>query len=167
MAATVHDLHEYLRQPADTPESLAPYLAAAKAKAQAAGVPDYQANAQYDLFLLALAATYYTERGMAPSGQGQEQAAQRMVNSFVLELRHPPKDEGTGGDEVQITAIKDISGRVAMKKGETRNVQRGIAEALVANGLAAEAGQAPTPGGGCGGLADGLADGAEPRESQP
>lgn len=67
------------------------YLAAAKSKAKTAGVPELQDNAQYDLFILALASMYYDNRGMAFSGsyqQAAEENARRMINSFVLELRY-------------------------------------------------------------------------------
>jgi len=40
------------------------YLNAAKSKARAAGVPAFENNAQYDLFILVLAAMYYDNRGM-------------------------------------------------------------------------------------------------------
>jgi len=101
MAVTDKALREYLRLPPDSAEDLTGYLAAAKAKARAAGIPDYQSNAQYDLFLLALSALYYDSRGMAFSGSYQaaaEDNARKLINSFVLELRHagetPEGDEG-------------------------------------------------------------------------
>jgi hypothetical protein len=84
MAVSAADLNSYLRLAPDDTESTQMYLDAAKAKAQAAGVPDYENNAQYDLFLLALAANYYDNRGMT----GIDTLAQQMINSFVLELRH-------------------------------------------------------------------------------
>jgi len=70
------------------------YLAAAKSKAISAGVPVFENNAQYDLFILALAAMYYDNRGMAFDGQDKgEQAARNIINSFVNELRYAKEDE--------------------------------------------------------------------------
>lgn len=92
---TAKDLTAYLRNPPDNEETLDRYLSAARSKARAAGVPDYKHNAQYDLFILALAAMYYDNRGMAFSGSYQataEQNATRLINSFVLELRGAGED---------------------------------------------------------------------------
>ena len=70
------------------------YLAAAKSKAISAGVPVFENNAQYDLFITALAAMYYDNRGMAFDGQDKgEQAARNIINSFVNELRYAKEDE--------------------------------------------------------------------------
>lgn len=85
----VNALKSYLRLPADSAEKLDIYLDAAKAKAEAAGVPE-QDNALYDLFILSLATMYYENRGMAFSGSYQataEENARKLINSFVLELR--------------------------------------------------------------------------------
>ena len=95
MAVGVSDLRDYLRLPPDSDAGLERYLAAARSKARAAGVPDYESNAQYDLFLMALAAMYYDNRGMGFSGNYQTttgEAAQALINSFVLELRHAEED---------------------------------------------------------------------------
>ena len=95
MAVTTSDLSEYLRLPPDTTEELSRYLAAAKSKARAAGIADYSNNAQYDLFLLALASMYYEFRAMSFEGTNQvstEQAAWNLINSFVLELRYSGVD---------------------------------------------------------------------------
>ena len=63
------------------------YLMAAQSKARAAGVPAFTNNAQYDLFIMALAAMYYDNRAFqAPAD------AQRMIDSFVLELRYAGED---------------------------------------------------------------------------
>lgn len=91
MAVSDSGLKAYLRLPADSTEDVAPYLNAAKAKAAAAGVPAFNNNAQYDLFLYALAAMYYDNRGMSFSGSYQataESTATKLINSFVLELRY-------------------------------------------------------------------------------
>jgi len=95
MAVTETKLKAYLRLPSDSTEDLSGLIAAAKSKARAAGIPEYQSNAQYDLFLLALAAMYYDSRGMAFTGtyqQTAEENARRLINSFVLELRYAGED---------------------------------------------------------------------------
>lgn len=99
-----YDLAKYLRLPPDASEELDPYLAAAKAKAKAAGIPDFKNNAQYDMFIMALAAMYYESRGMSYSGSYQataEENARKLINSFVLELRYAKDGEPVieGGDE--------------------------------------------------------------------
>ena len=107
MAVTVSGLKEYLRLPPDDEEDLSGYLAAAKSKARAAGIPDYKHNAQYDLFLTSLASMLYENRGLSFTGGYQataqgaaEENARKLINSFVLELRHagedPITDEGAG-----------------------------------------------------------------------
>ncbi len=96
MAVSETDLKKYLRLPADSEEDLSLYLNAARSKAKNAGVPKYQNNAQYDLFLLALAAMYYDNRGMAFSGSYQASAetnARKMIDSFILELRYAKEGE--------------------------------------------------------------------------
>lgn len=80
---------------------LMPYLSAAKSKARSAGIPDFQRNAQYDLFIKALAAMYYSNRGMAYSGSYQATAeanARKMIDGFVLELRYATEDPVEGGE---------------------------------------------------------------------
>lgn len=95
MAVTVEDLRTYINLPPDFDGDLSLYLASAKSKARAAGIPDFQNNAQYDLFLLALADMYYENRGMAYSGSYQATAetnAKKLIDSFVLELRYSSED---------------------------------------------------------------------------
>lgn len=95
MPVTESNLREYLHLPPDSTENLTGYLAAALSKARAAGIPDFQCNAQYDLLILSLAAMYYENRGMAFSGTYQataEENARKLVNSFVLELRYAKED---------------------------------------------------------------------------
>lgn len=96
--ASVEGLRKYLRLPEDTDEDLDLYLNAAASKARAAGIPIYTRNAQYDLFLYAVAALYYDCRGTDLSAVDSN--AQRMVNSFVLEFRRagedPEEDESEG-----------------------------------------------------------------------
>ncbi len=103
MATTTADLAAYLRLPPDGTEDLSRYLDAAKAKARVAGVPSFRNNAAYDLFILALAAMYYENRGMSFSGSYQataEENARNLINSFVLELRYAEDgdavEEGAG-----------------------------------------------------------------------
>ncbi len=99
MAVTIYGLRKYLNLPPDNDEELEYYLAAARSKANAAGIPEYQNNAQYDLFLYAMAAMYYDNRGMGFSGSYQgaaEENARRMINSFVLELRYAGEDADCG-----------------------------------------------------------------------
>ena len=68
------------------------YMQAAQSKAMAAGIPVFTSNAQYDLFILALAAMYYDNRGMVFQNPADAANAQRMVDSFVLELRYGDED---------------------------------------------------------------------------
>lgn len=69
-----------------------PYLKAAKSKARAAGIPAFENNAHYDLFIKALAAMYYDNRGMTLQNPADAANAQRMIDSFVLELRYGDED---------------------------------------------------------------------------
>lgn len=97
MAATEEGLKAYLGLPPDSSGYLEGYLAAARSKARAAGIPDYESNASYDLFIYALAAMYYDNRGLAFSGSYQataEENARKLINSFVLELRYAGEDLG-------------------------------------------------------------------------
>lgn len=95
MAVESNDLREYIGLPPDSQENLTTYISAAKSKARAAGMRDFKHNAMYDLFILSLAAMYYENRGMAFSGSYQataEENAKKMINSYVLELRHAEED---------------------------------------------------------------------------
>lgn len=87
---TIDTFRGYLRNPPDDDQDLNLYLDAAKQSAKDADIPDYTDNAKYDLFICALAAMYYENRGLTFSGAYQATAeanARRLVNSFVLELR--------------------------------------------------------------------------------
>lgn len=100
---TITALREYLNLPPDAEDSVAELcLNAAKSKARTAGIPDYQNNAEYDLFLCALAACWYDNRGMRYIASGStataEEAVQKMINSFVLGLRHAEEDETKNGE---------------------------------------------------------------------
>lgn len=73
-------------------ESVDAYLRAAKSKAKAAGIREYTNNAQYDMFIMALAAMYYDNRGMTFQNPADAANAQKMIDSFVLELRYGDED---------------------------------------------------------------------------
>lgn len=80
---------EYTTIPVDA------YINAAKSKARVAGIPAFASNAQYDLFIMALAAMYYDNRGMVfadSSTTYNQESINRMINSFVLELRYGDED---------------------------------------------------------------------------
>lgn len=84
----------------------ASYLASAISKARSSGVPNFSHNANYDMFIKNLAAMYRDNKGMAFSGSYQataEATAKKMINGFVLELRHatedPVEDDNEGGDD--------------------------------------------------------------------
>ena len=93
---TAEMLRGYLNCSPDTTDAqLSMWLNAAKSEARTAGVPDFQHNALYDLFIQALAGWYYDNRGMQVSGTYQATARetmQRIKDSFVLELRHATED---------------------------------------------------------------------------
>ncbi len=102
MAVDPTCLRRYLRLPPDNAEDLSGFLAAAKSKARSAGIPDFSHNAQYDMFILNLAAMEYENRGLAFSGSYQataEENARKLINSFVLELRYATEDEEAGDNE--------------------------------------------------------------------
>lgn len=100
---TVTDLRAYLNPPPDVAdEQLTMWLNAAKSDARSAGVPEFQNNAQYDLFIYALATWYYDNRGMQVSGTYQATALetmQKIKNSFVLQLRHATEDDESSEEE--------------------------------------------------------------------
>lgn len=101
MAVDTDKLKSYLRLPPDSTEDLTGFLAAAQSKARSAGVPAFTNNAQYDLFILALASMYYENRSMAFSGSYQaaaEENARKLINSFVLELRYAEEEPVEAGE---------------------------------------------------------------------
>ena len=95
MAVTNDALIEYLRLPEDSLEDLGGYISAAQSKARAAGIPAFKNNAQYDLFIKALAGMYYDNRGMTFQNPADAANAQRMIDSFVLELRYAEDGDDT------------------------------------------------------------------------
>ena len=102
MAVDSKSLHEYMRNPPDCSEDLSMYINAAKARAKAAGVPEFKNNALYDMFIHELATHFYENRGLSVSGTYQataEQTARNITNSYVLQLRYAEDGEApTGGD---------------------------------------------------------------------
>ena len=97
MAVTVEGFRDYLGPVPDSSESLELWLNAAKAKASAAGVPEFQNNALYDIFIYSLADMFYENRGMSFSGSYQataEETARKLINSFVLSLRYTTEEGG-------------------------------------------------------------------------
>lgn len=98
MAVTVEEFKaEYLGLLPDDTKDVEKYLAGAKSKARTAGIPVFTHNAQYDLFIYSLAAMYYDNKGMTFSNPEDAVNAQRMIDSFVLELRYAtedPEEEG-------------------------------------------------------------------------
>ena len=96
MAVTVEAFREYLNPtPETTDAQLESWLASAKSEARTAGVPVFNNNAQYDLFIKSLAAWYYDNRGLQVSGTYQATALEtkkKMVDSFVLQLRYASED---------------------------------------------------------------------------
>ena len=91
MPVTTSDLIAYLH-PADENEDLSKYFATARSKARSAGIPEFKHNAQYDMFLLALSAMYYDNRGMAATGGITIPDIQKMIDAYVLELRYATED---------------------------------------------------------------------------
>lgn len=92
---TAETLRAYLHLPPDDPENLGGYLSAAKAKAQSAGIPDFQNNGLYDQFLLSFAGLLHEARSMDPNAADPAKV-QMLINSFVLPLRYSkvPNSEG-------------------------------------------------------------------------
>ena len=111
MAVTTERLAGYLRTQAPEsgaadPDDLALYLSAAKSRARASGVPDYENNAEYDLFILALAAMEYDNRGLGTPTVDPEKA-KRMIDGFVLRLRHAGEDaDDSEGDGLVLAAMR-------------------------------------------------------------
>lgn len=82
----IDSFQAYIRDTSDT-EIARLCLDAAKQKAASADVKEPEDdNAHYELFIYALAAYWYDNRGLVDIG-GDSQAVQNMINTFVLELR--------------------------------------------------------------------------------
>lgn len=98
---TVDDVREYLNLPPDAGDKIIKwFLASAKSKARAAGIPNFQNNAQYDIFLCSLSGFLYDNRNLGFIGSGNrgtsnaEANMRALVNAFVLELRYATEDDG-------------------------------------------------------------------------
>lgn len=97
MAVTTSTLRSYLGVPEGVSDSILEIcLDAAVSEAKTAGVPVFEHNAHYDLFILSLAAWYYDNRGMQVSGTYQATALatkKGLMDAFVLELRYAKDGE--------------------------------------------------------------------------
>ena len=121
---TIKTLREYLGMPPDTPDTIADMcLKAAKSKALTAGIPDFQNNKQYDLFLCALASCFYDNRGMVYTTEHNAESAQRLINAFVLELRHAGEDETPETFKLTITQGENTT--VTVKDGDGNEYENG------------------------------------------
>ena len=96
---TIDLLKNYLNILPDDGDEIAELcLEAAKASAKSAGIPEYEDNKRYDLFICALAGCWYDNRNFAFIGSGNrgtanaEQNARNLINSFVLQLRYGDKN---------------------------------------------------------------------------
>lgn len=102
MAATVEGLRAYMVDPPDDDDVLDLFLRSAKSSAREAGIPDFRNNAEYDVFIYALATLRYDNRGLQFAGSyvaAQGDNAKAMIDGFVLRLRHAKEDDaGDGGD---------------------------------------------------------------------
>lgn len=115
---TIKILREYLALPPDAPDAIADMcLKSAKSKARTAGIPDYQNNKQYDMFICALAACWYDNRGMTFQNAYNDEAAQRLVNAFVLELRNAGEDEAPETFKLTITQGENTTATVKDSDG--------------------------------------------------
>ena len=93
MAVTPTDLSMYLNNPPDvTSDFLQLCINAAKSKARTAVVKDFKNNAQYDEFILALAANKYDNRGLEKSGTTSVAEEKALIDGYVLELRYATED---------------------------------------------------------------------------
>ena len=98
----IEQLKEYLNLTPDDDSNIAELaLKAAKSKARVAGIPNFQNNAMYDLFLCALAGFWNDNRNLGFIGSGNrgtanaEANSRALINSFVLELRYAKEDDGS------------------------------------------------------------------------
>lgn len=89
-------LREYLGLNPDTSgDVLDLCLAAARSFARDAGIPEYANNAQYDLLICAIAGNWFDHRSLTFAGTytaSSEENMRRMLNAFVLQLRHATED---------------------------------------------------------------------------
>lgn len=97
MSVTASDLRSYLGVPPNVTDNILNIsLNAAVSEAKTAGIPAFANNAQYDMFILSLAAWYYDNRGLQVSGTYQATALatkKGLMDAFVLELRYAKDGE--------------------------------------------------------------------------
>lgn len=102
MAVTVDGLRAYMVDPPDDDAILKTFLDSAISSATSSGIPKFRNNAEYDLFIYALATLRYDNRGLQFAGSyvaAQGDNAQDMINAFTLRLRHAEEDDvPAGGD---------------------------------------------------------------------
>lgn len=100
MAATAEGLKRYLRVQTDSEEELTEYLYAAIAYCRNGGVAYREDDPLYDLLIYKLAAQEYDNRGLSAAGtdmRSAEENRQRMLNSFMLNLRYAAAPDTGGG----------------------------------------------------------------------
>lgn len=100
MAVSLSGFKTYARiMPDNTDETAALCFAAAQQHALDAGIParlNIDGDAKYALYIYALAAHYYDNRGMMPTSQAYavDEYARRMMAKFRLELEARGYDDG-------------------------------------------------------------------------
>ena len=102
MAVTTEKLAHYLHLPPDSVEELSIYINAAKSKARTAGIRDFQNNAEYDMFIITLAASYYENRAFMYSSSypaTAEEAERNRINAAVLALRYAEEDPDPSAED--------------------------------------------------------------------
>lgn len=92
MAVTVERLREYLGDPPCSDADLSLYLKSAKSKARGAGIPDFKHNANYDIFILALAGMRYDNKNLSFVGGSNGDAEKKLIDAYTLELRYADED---------------------------------------------------------------------------
>ncbi len=94
MSVTVEMMRDYLGLLPDEDTGIVKMcLDAAKSKAREAGIPMYKSNAQYDMFICALAGCLYDNRNLSFANPADADNVQRMINQYVIELRYAGEDE--------------------------------------------------------------------------
>lgn len=91
MAVTIGKFISHLGPPVNEVKAT-DCLASAKSKARTAGIPSFQRNAQYDIFIINLATMYYDNGGMTFADPKDAENAQKMINGYVHELRYAEED---------------------------------------------------------------------------
>jgi hypothetical protein len=128
---TIKIIREYLGLPPDTPDTIVDLcFKSAKSKALSAGIPDFQNNKQYDLFLCALTGLYYDNRGMAI-----EKDVQSLINAYVLELRYAAEDETPETFKLSITGAATVVDSDGNEYADNGNVEVGTVLIITADGV--------------------------------